>query len=46
MSPPGRGYWRTLEELAATPEFAAAVERDVPRFRDVLGAFAVAGFCS
>jgi MoCo/4Fe-4S cofactor protein with predicted Tat translocation signal len=39
MSPPGGAYWRTLEELAATPEFAAAVERDVPRFRDVLGAF-------
>jgi MoCo/4Fe-4S cofactor protein with predicted Tat translocation signal len=35
----GRNYWRTLEELAETPEFAAAVEREVPRFRDVLGAF-------
>ena len=35
----GRNYWRTLEELAETPEFAAAVESDVPRFRDVLGAF-------
>jgi MoCo/4Fe-4S cofactor protein with predicted Tat translocation signal len=31
----GRNYWRSLEELAETPEFAAAVEREVPRFRDV-----------
>ena len=38
MSAPGRNYWRSLEELAETPEFAAAVEREVPRFRDVLGA--------
>ncbi len=39
MSVSGRNYWRTLEELAETPEFAAIVERDVPRFHDVLGAF-------
>ncbi len=39
MSRSGRNYWRTLEELAQTPEFAATVEREVPRFRDVLGAF-------
>jgi MoCo/4Fe-4S cofactor protein with predicted Tat translocation signal len=39
MSAPGRHYWRTLEELAETPEFAAVVEREVPRFREVLGAF-------
>jgi molybdopterin-containing oxidoreductase family iron-sulfur binding subunit len=39
MSGLGRNYWRTLEELAETPEFAAAVEREVPRFRDALGAF-------
>jgi MoCo/4Fe-4S cofactor protein with predicted Tat translocation signal len=39
MTGPGRNYWRTLEELAETTEFAAAVEREVPRFRDVLGAF-------
>jgi MoCo/4Fe-4S cofactor protein with predicted Tat translocation signal len=37
MSAPGRNYWRSLEELAETPEFAAIVEREVPRFRDVLG---------
>ena len=39
MTAPGQNYWRTLEELAETPEFAAAVEREVPRFGDVLGAF-------
>ena len=39
MSGRGRNYWRTLEELAETPEFAAVVEREVPRFRDVLGGF-------
>ncbi len=37
MSAPGRSYWRSLEELAETPEFAAIVEREAPRFRDVLG---------
>src|SRR5919109_1010546 len=39
MSAPGRHYWRALEELAETAEFAAVVEREVPRFREVLGAF-------
>jgi molybdopterin-containing oxidoreductase family iron-sulfur binding subunit len=39
MSGLGRNYWRSLEELAETPELAAAVEREVPRFRGVLGAF-------
>ena len=29
-----RDYWRRLEELADSPEFAAIVEREVPRFRD------------
>ncbi len=37
MSAPGRNYWRSLEELAETPEFAAIVEREVPRFGDALG---------
>ncbi|HZT89102.1 MAG TPA: TAT-variant-translocated molybdopterin oxidoreductase [Stellaceae bacterium] len=39
MTLPARDYWRTLQELAETPEFAAAVERDVPRFQDMLAAF-------
>jgi MoCo/4Fe-4S cofactor protein with predicted Tat translocation signal len=39
MSGCGRGYWRTLEELADRPEFAAVVEREVPRFRDVVGGY-------
>ena len=39
MNGRGRDYWRTLEELAETPEFAAIVEREVPRFRNVLAAF-------
>jgi MoCo/4Fe-4S cofactor protein with predicted Tat translocation signal len=39
MTGRGKDYWRTLEELAETPEFAAIVEREVPRFRDVLGEF-------
>ena len=38
MSAAGRDYWRSLEELAETPGFAAIVEREVPRFRDALGA--------
>jgi MoCo/4Fe-4S cofactor protein with predicted Tat translocation signal len=37
MSGLGRNYWRSLEELAQTPEFAAIVEREVPRFGDALG---------
>ena len=39
MSASARSYWRSLEELAETPEFAAVVEREVPRFGEVLGAF-------
>jgi MoCo/4Fe-4S cofactor protein with predicted Tat translocation signal len=39
MSTPGRDYWRSLEELAESPEFAAVVAREVPRFRDVLDGF-------
>ncbi len=36
MSGAARTYWRTLEELAETPEFAALVQRELPRFRDVV----------
>jgi MoCo/4Fe-4S cofactor protein with predicted Tat translocation signal len=39
MTQPARTYWRSLEELAETPEFAALVERELPRFRDVVNAF-------
>jgi MoCo/4Fe-4S cofactor protein with predicted Tat translocation signal len=39
MTQAARTYWRSLEELAETPEFAATVERAVPRFRDVVNAF-------
>src|ERR1041384_5960337 len=38
MSGCGKEYWRTLAELAETPEFAAIVDKEVPRFRDILGA--------
>jgi MoCo/4Fe-4S cofactor protein with predicted Tat translocation signal len=38
MNAGSRDYWRTLEELAETPGFAAIVESEVPRFREVLGA--------
>ena len=31
----GRDYWRSLEELAESPGFAAFVAREAPRFRDV-----------
>jgi MoCo/4Fe-4S cofactor protein with predicted Tat translocation signal len=37
MSPSGRDYWRNLQELAETAEFAAIIEREAPRFRAVLG---------
>jgi molybdopterin-containing oxidoreductase family iron-sulfur binding subunit len=37
MSAAGRNYWRSLEELAQSPGFAALVEREVPRFGAVLG---------
>src|SRR5690242_15644838 len=39
MTQPARTYWRSLEELAETPEFAALVERELPRFRDVVNGF-------
>jgi MoCo/4Fe-4S cofactor protein with predicted Tat translocation signal len=31
-----RTYWRSLEELAESPRFAAFVAREVPRFRDAV----------
>ncbi len=39
MTESARTYWRSLEELAETTEFAAIVEREVPRFSHVLNAF-------
>jgi MoCo/4Fe-4S cofactor protein with predicted Tat translocation signal len=39
MNEPARTYWRSLEELAETPEFAAMVARQAPRFRDIVNAF-------
>ena len=39
MMQSARTYWRTLEELSETTEFAAIVEREVPRFRDIVNAF-------
>jgi molybdopterin-containing oxidoreductase family iron-sulfur binding subunit len=39
MSLAGRDYWRNLEELADSPEFAAIVARELPRFRDIAPAF-------
>jgi MoCo/4Fe-4S cofactor protein with predicted Tat translocation signal len=39
MSEPARTYWRSLEELAETPEFAVMVERQAARFRDIVNAF-------
>ncbi len=39
MNEPTRTYWRSLEELAETPEFAAMVARRAPRFRDIVNAF-------
>jgi molybdopterin-containing oxidoreductase family iron-sulfur binding subunit len=38
MSAVARTYWRTLEDLADSAEFAAAVEREVPRLQHMLGA--------
>ena len=34
----GRAYWRSLEELAATPEFLARMEAEFPRFADAAAA--------
>ncbi|MGH6672615.1 MAG: TAT-variant-translocated molybdopterin oxidoreductase [Xanthobacteraceae bacterium] len=39
MTQSPRTYWRSLEELAETPEFAAIVERVTPRFRELLNTF-------
>ncbi len=39
MTQQARTYWRTLEELAETPEFVAIIEREAPRFRDVANIF-------
>ena len=39
MTAAGRTYWQTLEELADSPEFAAAVAREAPRFKDVIHGF-------
>ncbi|QQO23440.1 TAT-variant-translocated molybdopterin oxidoreductase [Bradyrhizobium diazoefficiens] len=39
MREPARTYWRSLEELADSPQFAAFVEKEAPRFRDVVNAF-------
>jgi molybdopterin-containing oxidoreductase family iron-sulfur binding subunit len=39
MTQPARTYWQTLEELADRPEFTALVEREMPRFRDIVGTF-------
>src|SRR3954447_19482370 len=36
MSGSGRNYWRRLQELADSPEFAEIVEREIPRFRAAL----------
>ena len=38
MTNRARTYWRSLEELAETPEFTAIVEREAPRFRDIVNA--------
>jgi molybdopterin-containing oxidoreductase family iron-sulfur binding subunit len=38
MTETGRTYWRSLQELADTPEFTAIVEREVPRFREIVNA--------
>ena len=35
---PGRTYWRTLDELAETPEIAARLEREIARTGGGLGA--------
>jgi MoCo/4Fe-4S cofactor protein with predicted Tat translocation signal len=39
MTRAARTYWRSLQELAETPEFAAVVQDQVPRFRDVIDQF-------
>src|SRR5690348_12776575 len=39
LTHPARTYWRSLEELAESPEFAAVVEREAPRFRSIMDMF-------
>jgi MoCo/4Fe-4S cofactor protein with predicted Tat translocation signal len=39
MTQQARTYWRSLQELAEDPAFAAIVEQEAPRFSDVLNAF-------
>lgn len=39
MTQPSRAYWRSLDDLARTKDFADAVARAAPRFADVAGAF-------
>jgi MoCo/4Fe-4S cofactor protein with predicted Tat translocation signal len=39
MTQQARTYWRSLQELAEDPAFAAIVEREAPRFRDIVNAF-------
>ncbi len=34
-----RTYWRSLQELAESPEFVAIVEAQAPRFKDIVKAF-------
>ena len=38
MNAAGKAYWRSLEELAESPAFAAAIEREAPRLRDLVNA--------
>ena len=39
MTQTPRTYWRSLEELAETQEFASIVAREVPRFGDIVNSF-------
>jgi MoCo/4Fe-4S cofactor protein with predicted Tat translocation signal len=39
MNQSRRTYWRSLEELAERPEFVSLVERELPRFRDIVNSF-------
>jgi MoCo/4Fe-4S cofactor protein with predicted Tat translocation signal len=39
MTQQARTHWRSLQELAEDPAFAAIVEREAPRFRDILNVF-------
>jgi MoCo/4Fe-4S cofactor protein with predicted Tat translocation signal len=46
VSAPGHEYWRSLEELAETPEFTAIVEQQLPRFAAAIGVSTGDAFCS